>query len=51
MVLHDEEFAYFNEKIVTLITGLVETLSSEKVNEKVDAIMLETGVTYEYGGK
>lgn len=47
MVLHDEEFAYFNEKIVTFITRLVDTLSSEKI----DAIMVETGVTYEYGGE
>lgn len=47
MVLHDEEFAYFNEKIVTLITGLVDTLSFEKI----DTIMTETGATYEYGGK
>ena len=47
MVLHDEEFAYFNEKIVTFITGLVDTLSSEKLN----TIMVETGTTYEYGGK
>lgn len=43
MVLHDEEFAYFNAKVVEVIKATFTKLVYET--------MIENGVTYEYGGK
>lgn len=42
-ILHDEEFAYFNAKIVELIKATA--------TKYIDEIMVETGVTYEYEGE
>lgn len=41
-VLHEDEFAYYNAKIVALIRAMVETL--------IDEALVETGATYEYKG-
>ena len=41
-VLHEDEFTYFNAKIVTLIKAMVENL--------IAVSLVETGTTYEYEG-
>lgn len=45
-VLHEDEFTYFNAKIVALIRAMVETLVSEKIAES----LVETGADYDYEG-
>ena len=45
-VLHEDEFAYYNAKIVALIRAMIETLVSKKIAES----LVETGTTYEYEG-
>lgn len=45
-VLHEDEFAYYNAKIVALVKATVETLVSEKIAES----LVETGADYDYEG-